>query len=700
MAHGLCRAAAVAALLLVSAVAFAQGKLELVPPGAPALVVIPTDTPTAVGAITLRNSGNAAVTPALTASTFFTDPGNEPLTITAKFTAAAAIEPGKTATIPVELAGVTEPGYAKGELHHDGVKLGELRVLRKAFAFNVAPVGFDAKQPFVVRRVGGKPSTIRLLNSDPFTHALEWSVIGEDGDAIARGNVPLLRPNSIHDISIPARRMSGPLEWLEGTLQSPRNAATLLLRAVPRGKAQPGEYWMSKELPLQLQHTAGSRIWRELLQTFIILLLLLLGGLTSLYLTYWVPNTLKRMDVKAHIEALTSKIHELRSTPPTLRVGLSVQRNRLREKLKTRHVISIDFLPLVAEIEREAASLHRRVAAAQRIEFLLLGVEREWKSGTALGPTILRQASVLLQKGVDELERGDLTDDDLRSVEAFITQARQLLQTTTEDKQLTEALVARAVVLQQSKNVLQPVAAAVSALAPALTVTSSAGLVWPSGIWKLDYAVSKMEIAAGVPTPDQQPQLLSFLRLHSLHAFEDAEGEARQIREQVAPALLSAALTNKEARIDFHPERPRVNALVAFELKLVDPKLDAAAAKDTFTCRWDFGDGLHEDGWRVSHYFAKPGKFSVSAIVTDRAGAKIPISPVDVNVQEDRREIFGSRTRIEWIRLGVALFVVLLGLIAGAKEQLAKLDFVAAIMALFLLGVTADQIKNLLAPRP
>jgi hypothetical protein len=57
-----------------------------------------------------------------------------------------------------------------------------------------------------------------------------------------------------------------------------------------------------------------------------------------------------------------------------------------------------------------------------------------------------------------------------------------------------------------------------------------------------------------------------------------------------------------------------------------------------------------------------------------------------------------DRTRAEIIQLAIVLLVALLGLLAGAREQLQKLDFLAAVVALFLLGFSADAIKTALAP--
>lgn len=56
------------------------------------------------------------------------------------------------------------------------------------------------------------------------------------------------------------------------------------------------------------------------------------------------------------------------------------------------------------------------------------------------------------------------------------------------------------------------------------------------------------------------------------------------------------------------------------------------------------------------------------------------------------------RLRAELVQLGIALLIAFIGLLAGAREQIKKLDFLAAAIAIFLLGFGADAIKNALAP--
>ena len=60
-----------------------------------------------------------------------------------------------------------------------------------------------------------------------------------------------------------------------------------------------------------------------------------------------------------------------------------------------------------------------------------------------------------------------------------------------------------------------------------------------------------------------------------------------------------------------------------------------------------------------------------------------------ITVEKQPRRGFGERNWGEVVRLAIALMVALIGLLAGAQEQLAKLDIVPAAIAVFLLGFGA-----------
>jgi hypothetical protein len=138
--------------------------------------------------------------------------------------------------------------------------------------------------------------------------------------------------------------------------------------------------------------------------------------------------------------------------------------------------------------------------------------------------------------------------------------------------------------------------------------------------------------------------------------------------------------------------------------------LNMAAARDELSVLWDFGDGLKERGWNVSHYFqlrSRINKFQVEArfydnngpVVTDEKGDPVTIShEVDVHPSESGRRV-GERTRTELLKLTATLLIAVFGLVSGAQEQIAKLDILPGMVAVFLLGFSADSIKRLLTAK-
>ena len=64
---------------------------------------------------------------------------------------------------------------------------------------------------------------------------------------------------------------------------------------------------------------------------------------------------------------------------------------------------------------------------------------------------------------------------------------------------------------------------------------------------------------------------------------------------------------------------------------------------------------------------------------------------------------FSDKTWAETLRVALALLAPMLALVAGAREKLFQQDFLTSAIAIFLMGFTANAIKDLLtqgAPAP
>jgi hypothetical protein len=108
--------------------------------------------------------------------------------------------------------------------------------------------------------------------------------------------------------------------------------------------------------------------------------------------------------------------------------------------------------------------------------------------------------------------------------------------------------------------------------------------------------------------------------------------------------------------------------------------------------------------WTLARHFPKRRIRTVTAWFQDATGAwirdpsnnkEIEVS-CPINVLRSTRQALGSRGRIELLQLLVVVVIAVLGLMGGAHDQLEKLDVVPGLIAVFLLGYSADSIKNVL----
>jgi hypothetical protein len=200
-----------------------------------------------------------------------------------------------------------------------------------------------------------------------------------------------------------------------------------------------------------------------------------------------------------------------------------------------------------------------------------------------------------------------------------------------------------------------------------------------------------------------EPHLLHLLRQRTWASLE----EARRLKQQIFAGVFKKDVQDQLERgrdaveISTEPHCPAVNEPVTLRAFFRNSHYEICMARREFDCVWDFDELGTERGWSISHYFAEPRSYELKVTFEDREGRVVDRQPVTrrVEVKSDRPR-WGDRTRVEVIRFVVAMSVTLLGLLAGAREQIAKLDFVAGMVAVFLIGFGADTVKNLLTRRP
>ncbi len=251
----------------------------------------------------------------------------------------------------------------------------------------------------------------------------------------------------------------------------------------------------------------------------------------------------------------------------------------------------------------------------------------------------------------------------------------------------------------------------------------------------LDYAIVRASIATDIskncPDPDQgamkrlkdhECQLLSLLGTLSWKSLRCAISLVQQMRENVYEEDIYKHIKSGKAKIIFDTQRARPFLPVFFSIAFENPFLNGAAALHSVELDWTFPNELHEAGWKTCHYF--DGKEGGTAVTASQGGAdlnkpdtmrdklkryasvkveakslhwqdlqildaKIEVQPE--NPKAERAGVFANR-----LRLAIAFGVALAGLKSGALDQLAKLGFAQATIAIIALGFGADTVKNLL----
>jgi hypothetical protein len=215
-----------------------------------------------------------------------------------------------------------------------------------------------------------------------------------------------------------------------------------------------------------------------------------------------------------------------------------------------------------------------------------------------------------------------------------------------------------------------------------------------------------------------EPSFQGHLQLNTFEELRSARLLLREMQGDVYPQRLRDAVVANPPEASISMDRPFAyeRQPLKFTVQFSSHALDTSAAREEWTCGWDFGDGLSERGWSVSHYFLlqrvpfsvrrQRRVFTVTATFQDGDGHRVAANGHPVQITRDIAvspstisRLLGERTITEAIRLAAALLIAVFGLVAGAKDQLLKLDVLPGLVAVFLVGFGADTIKNLLTSK-
>jgi hypothetical protein len=242
---------------------------------------------------------------------------------------------------------------------------------------------------------------------------------------------------------------------------------------------------------------------------------------------------------------------------------------------------------------------------------------------------------------------------------------------------------------------------------------------------------------AGTPLVTKRAELFKSLKTESWDRLKCARRLVWEMSEEIYTEDVQSQFENKQIEIHLDRNQVRMFEPAQFYLRFVDKKFDSATAKDEWSCTWNFGHGpfrgknddpknfFEETGWSVAHYFPVADTYTVKIrFQHEQRGELQAPDTLPVTVHKD---VFVGNTvdtpdltgRAVWLRsrsnklgkwtgenghaiarLILALVPAILALVAGAKDQILKMDLFPALCAVFLAGFGSDQVKNLLSQKP
>jgi hypothetical protein len=686
------------------------------------LLSVDPSSNTAEGLIHLANQSDQEIAISLSAADFKSQTTDRqlnskvvfasPLEATGRQIYEAKIPAKTTATLKLEASNLWEAGAAEAELFNYGEQIGSLRAIKARPAFAVKLVSPTPDKPDL-KFIKGKSLRLMLKNDDAMTYPLV-ATIDIDGVTSDPGLVTVA-PNGDASVDLKTRAEWFPGDaWIKG---ESRDGYVRLRFQPPGADTEPGlpERIIPFNAHLSLLDETAESFWAYLF----VFLLLVAGGVCSLILSNWVPNSISRADTQEQLGELARRTRDISSRVDSgLRVLLRVERHRQNQMLHSRMIIGAEFANVLKQCNDKIGVLSNQIALATQLDRTYLNLEHAVQYNPI--PTKIESVGRELAKAADFLRRSDPTSEDLEEAKKLITSAAERIDNMDqEDSEFATGLLARIAVVNANLSTAQPGLTLLKDILtqPFTDFSTCSGItsIRPDQYSKVDIATMELELIGEYlryhdPINKRFPRQQDFLKHLNTQTVAGLSATKRllqEIREGVFCEEIREALNQRGADVSIEPS-PIEDRLVRFSVQFRADRLNAAVARDEMRCDWDFGHlGLTETGWDAYHYFPRGEQceYTVKATffqdgdsLVDSHGKAVVLTK-SIKVEKSPSSGFGDRNSGEAVRLGIALIIAIIGLLAGARDQLARLDLFAAGIAVFLLGFGADTIKNLISPK-
>jgi hypothetical protein len=607
-------------------------------------------------------------------------------------------------------------GLSVANLFNAGKCIGQLKAVRYDAPFNFTVEG-DGSASSIMRVEDGKDVPINLKNNDDLTYPITPSLY-LDGEEIA-ATPPTLTVGPNTSVLVRFKTREKWFDW--GTWFRPKSGA---LRVVVRptrsafGDVPSDRALTSRYVAVNAQLARLSSTHTELVSSGVVFVVLLLGGLASLATNSLLPNVLKKLSYEKKLQALADATSGVSvKVDSRLRVLLRVERNRLLKLLASSSLFSTDPTDVFQQVDTGLSALGKRVTIAQRLDEL----RNQFDLGSSsCPPSVSDKVDECLQQAADQLRTISVTDKIVDNANLSLDAAEQTLNTLAKADFLAKDIAVRhtqllARVATFPNDALTPFKDALPGIFQILGATyDDAHPVLPANFMEVDDSIARMNVALDsiyvyATTKDpgiqgrlkaQNDQLLQLLGTRDWRTLRAGRDLVEQMRQNIYPEDLIEALRAKKASITIDQQVARpyspLELCICFDVYLYNH----AKALMRLSCVWNFDDGLTEKGWTICHFYQEPAEKTITADIplSIAAHSGAPPDSVQFSTKLMVRPATSSFSRqyllAGGLRFAIAFFLALVGLVGGARDQLAKLDVLPALIAVFLLGFGADTIKN------
>lgn len=654
--------------------------------------------------------------------------GDEPAVTTKQL----SLGPRQRVTLKLTASGLWDAGLLRAPLFLDDRQLGELRAQKLQVPFNVkladggshqAPLNVEVKRSLV----------LRIENADPMSYGFQWTLtLGGAAPDSGKGRVAIGASSSV-DIPIQPAEELFP-NCLVGLFRRETRQGVLTLRYAD---APAGGVVASRTFPVHVtldRHAAPVRTFVSTVLTFIILAL---GGLSSLYLTYAVPNALRRLAVRGQLNRLGATIATLSELVPSqLLVDLRVRQQELSMRMARENMFFPGFSEVLDHVSKAARQLEERAGVVDQADNLAERLHAMGERGLAHLLEIQHRVLSNAFRRLASPRDGATIDPIVKDLDAV---AAKLDLIDQDDAQMKATLFEEAKAFYS--KCFAPAWSALPAQAPWLADLREkadpfelharklldASAAAPPTLTALDTLFAKLEllyayicfcreatprqharfdeVGLDVTSDEQLTQRQRFFECWSgsgWRALNQAELVLRQAKQGIFVKHVAQQIRAKNYTLRVEPTSPSQLGMVMLSLVFHEDKFNDAAAREKLDCEWRFTDesiAKLARGWRVFHFFEQPGTQMVEVRV-HRGEEAMHKDTLEIGVRELRRPRVAERTKLELVQLAVALGVTMGALLAGARDQLEKLDIATGCAAVFAIGFGADIVKNLVARKP